>query len=50
MGSLADGSNTAIADSTIIILYHYHLPPDNCLAVVNDITQETASIVSDGSF
>ena len=47
--SLVDGLNSAVDDPTIL-LDQYHLPPDGELALVNGIVEDTACIVSDGSF
>ena len=47
--SLADGMNSAVEDPTIL-LHKYHLPSDECHALVDGILAGTASKVSDGSF
>ena len=47
--SLADGMDSAVEDPTIL-LHKYHLPSDECHALVDGIVAGTASIVSDGSF
>ena len=47
--SLADGMDSAVEDSTIL-LHKYHLPSDECHALVDGVVAGTASIVSDGSF
>ena len=47
--SLSDGMDMAIEDPTIL-LDQYQLPTDDCLALVEGIVTETASIVSDGFF
>ena len=41
--------DTVVEDPTIL-LDQFHLPTDNCLALVAGIVAGTASIVSDGSF
>ena len=41
--------NVTVADPTIL-LDHYILPPDSFLVLVHSITQDTASIVSNGHF
>ena len=47
--SLSDGMDSAVEDPTIL-LHNYHLPSDECHALVDGILAGTASIVSDGSF
>ena len=47
--SLSDGIDTAVEDPTTL-LDQFHLPTDNCLALVAGIAAGTVSIVSDGSF
>ena len=47
--SLSDGMDSTVEDPTIL-LHKYHLPSDECHALVDGIVVGTASIVSGGSF